>query len=168
MFLWLTLNMQSAGPDVSYILYWKTGGPVLAVFQWVFRLRSRASWMQRGGRGSACSLWFTVPVSRQARSSGSCTPAPPPPLPLTPPYISLTSQPSCWKAGRGARRPRLARLTRETKTQCYQSASASVWCQGVLLIRESREGYLLCLYHLSRLPPRVLYGWRLVQTRQCW
>lgn len=38
--------------------------------------------------GAVRWLWFTVsrvPVSRQARSSGSCTPAPPP-------YISLTGQ----------------------------------------------------------------------------
>lgn len=116
-------------------------------------LRSWASWRQRGRRGSACLLWFTVPVSRQAWSSGSCTPA-----------LSHTSawQAKLLKGRTGARRPRLARLTHETKTQCYQSASASLWCQSVLLIRESLEGYLLCLYHLSRLPPHVLYmggGW---------
>lgn len=110
-----------------------------------------ASWRERGRGGSARLLWFTVsrvPVSRQARSSGSCRPA----LPHT----------SAWQAkllkGRtGARRSRLARLTYETKTQCYRAASASLWCQSVLLIRESLEGYLLCLYHLSRLPPHLLY-----------
>lgn len=127
-------------------------------------LRSWASWRQRGRRGSACLLWFTVPVSRQAWSSGSCTPA-----------LSHTSawQAKLLKGRTGARRPRLARLTHETKTQCYQSASASLWCQSVLLIRESLEGYLLCLYHLSRLPPHVLYGWWLVQIDSvagdnCW
>ena len=104
--------------------------------------------------GSACLLWFTVsrvPVSRQAWSSGSCTPA-----------LSHTSawQAKLLKGRTGARRPRLARLTRETKTQCYRSASASLWCQSVLLIRASLEGYLLCLYHLSRLPPHPLYVWQ--------
>lgn len=40
--------------------------------------RGWASWRERGRGGSACLLWFTVscvPVSRQAWSSGSCTPA---------------------------------------------------------------------------------------------
>ncbi len=126
--------------------------PALAVFQCVWYTLGRASCRQcGGGGGSACLLWFTVsrvPVSRQAWSSGSCTPA--------------LSHRSAWQAKllkgwTGAHRPRLAQLTHETKTQCYQSASASLWCQSVLLKRESLEGYLLCRYHLSRLPPHLQY-----------
>lgn len=101
-----------------------------------------ASWSEHGGGGSACLLWFTVsrvPVSRQAWSSGSCTPA-----------LSHTSawQAKLLKGRTEAHRPRLAQLTHETKTQCYQSASASLWCQSVLLISGSLKGCLLCLYHV--------------------
>lgn len=71
--------------------------------------------------------------------------------------IHQPDRPRCWKAGRGLADSRLARLTYETKTQCYRPASASLWCQSVLLIRDSLEGYLLCLYHLSRHPPHLLY-----------
>lgn len=136
---------------VSYIFSSKWWVPRWQSFSVCDILRGWASWRQRGRGGSACLLWFTVirvPVSRQAWSSGSCTPA-----------LSHTSawQAKLLKGRTGARRPRLARLTHETKTQCYRPASASLWCQSVLLIRESLEGYLLCLYHLSRLPPDLLY-----------
>lgn len=127
-----------------WVLRWQSYSVCDILWSW-------ASWRERGGGGSACLLWFTVsrvPVSRQAWSSGSCTPA-----------LAHTSawQAKLLKGRTGARRPRLARLTHETKTQCYRPASASLWCQSVLLIRKSLEGYLLCLYHLSRLPPHLLY-----------
>lgn len=43
---------------------------------------------------------------------------------------------SCWKAGPALIGHVCSRLTHEMKTQCYRSATASLWCQSVLLIRD--------------------------------
>lgn len=83
--------------------------------------------------------------------------------------IHQPDRPSCWKAGRGASRPSLAQLTHETKTQCYRSASASLWCQCVLLIRETSKVTssvgIICLdFHLMY----VEVSADTALSRHCW
>lgn len=123
--------------DLWVIYFHKMLIPALSVFQRVCeRYRGPAHHGLKGTKGAVfvCLLWFTVscvPVSRQAPSSGSCTPA-----------LSYTSgwQAKLLKGWTEAHRLCLAQLTHKIKTQCYRSVSASLWCQGVLLIRGSPEG----------------------------
>lgn len=134
---------------VIYLL--KMVSPALTVFQcvWYTQALSITEGARRRGQCAGCGSLSVV-------SQLADRPGPPGAAHQRPP-IHQPDRPSCWKAGRGVRRPRLALLTYETKTQCYRPASASLWCQSVLLIRKSLEGCLLCLCHLSRLPPHLLY-----------
>lgn len=129
----------SAGLDawpVSYIFPQNVDSCTVSVSDSVREIqRACSSWIERDEGGSVC-LFAVVhcqlcPVSRQAPSSGSCTPA-----------LSYTSgwQAKLLKGWTEAHRLCLAQLTHKIKTQCYRSVSASLWCQGVLLIRGSPEG----------------------------